>query len=237
MRLAGIDTNRQVGVDPGYLERVNPADGAPAIEHGYAATIYQAQGTTLDSAFVMADPSMDRQEFYVAASRTREETFFYATPEVGFDRIEFAPATPVAEGLEHIAQAAERDGAQVAAHDAALRSGWGSYRPGSYTPGGMSLPRRPAPSAGIERSRDTLEERLAESRDRLDWLAERRREFGPEPPVWARAERAAHREECARLVTQERRSEEAVARLEREVAELAAPSSTMLARSAPSPST
>ena len=90
--LAGIDTDRQVGVDPGYLGRVNPSDGAPALEHGYAATIYQAQGATLDSAFVMADPSMDRQEFYVAASRTREETFFYATPEVGFDRVEFAPA-------------------------------------------------------------------------------------------------------------------------------------------------
>ncbi len=121
MTLAGIDASRRVDVDSGYLSRTNPADGAPAVEPGYAATIYQAQGATLDSAFVMADPGMDRQDFYVAASRTRGETFFYATPEVGFDRVEFAPAEPPAEALEHIARAAERDGAQAAAHDAALR--------------------------------------------------------------------------------------------------------------------
>ena len=42
----------------------------------------------------MADPTMDRQEFYVAASRTREETYFYATLEVQFDREEVAPCSP-----------------------------------------------------------------------------------------------------------------------------------------------
>jgi ATP-dependent exoDNAse (exonuclease V) alpha subunit len=120
VRLAGIDTARRVGVDPGYLERVNPSDGAPALEHAYAATVYQAQGATVDSAFVLADPSMGRQEFYVAASRSREETHFYATPEIRAERGEFAPGERAA-GLEHIARAAERDGAQAAAHDAALR--------------------------------------------------------------------------------------------------------------------
>ena len=59
---------------------------------------------SFDRAYVMADPSMDRQEFYVAASRTREETFFYATPEVQFDREEVAPRSPHSrQGLEHIA--------------------------------------------------------------------------------------------------------------------------------------
>jgi hypothetical protein len=70
----------------------------------------------------MADPSMDRQEFYVATSRTREETYLYATPEIQFDRDEYAPPSPyLREGLEHIAEAAERDRAQVSAHDEALR--------------------------------------------------------------------------------------------------------------------
>ena len=119
--LAGIDTHgRQVGVDAGYLRSRNPRDGGPALEHGYAATIYQAQGATLDRAFVMADGSMTRQEFYVSASRSREETFFYATPEVNLDREEIAP-TVDRQGLGHIAEAAERDGAQLAAHDKALR--------------------------------------------------------------------------------------------------------------------
>ncbi|MGE5527040.1 MAG: MobF family relaxase, partial [Methanosarcina sp.] len=121
--LDGIDTRGRVGVDSVFLGRVNPRDGAPAIEHAYAATVYQAQGATLDSAFVMVDPSMTREEFYVATSRTRGETFLYATPEVQLAREEIAPESPYLRGgLEHIAEAAERSGAQTAAMDEALRS-------------------------------------------------------------------------------------------------------------------
>ena len=121
--LDGIDTARRVCVDAVFLERVNESDGSPALQHAYAATTYQAQGATVDTAFVMADPSMDRQEFYVAASRSRGETHFYATPEAQIEREEFAPRSPhEREGLKHIAAAAERDRAQVAAHDEALRS-------------------------------------------------------------------------------------------------------------------
>jgi hypothetical protein len=119
--LDGIDTAGRVGVDSVFLGRVNPRDGAPAIQHGYAATIYQAQGATLDSAFVMADPSMTKEEFYVAGSRTRAETFIYATPEVQLAREEIAPDSPyLRHGLEHIAEAAERVGAQSAARGPAL---------------------------------------------------------------------------------------------------------------------
>jgi conjugative relaxase-like TrwC/TraI family protein len=119
--LVGIDTRGRVCVDSDYLGRLRERDGGPAIEHAYAATTYQAQGATVDTAFVMADPSMDRQEFYVATSRSREKTYLYATPEVNFDREEFAPRSQMREGLDHIAEAAERDGAQVSAHDTALR--------------------------------------------------------------------------------------------------------------------
>jgi len=122
VELVGIDTRGRVCVDSDYLGRLRERDGGPALEHAYAATTYQAQGATVDTAFVMADPSMDRQEFYVATSRTREGTYLYATPEIQFEREEFAPRDPnLRHGLEHIAEAAERDGAQVSAHDAALR--------------------------------------------------------------------------------------------------------------------
>jgi conjugative relaxase-like TrwC/TraI family protein len=120
--LAGIDTRMRVCVDAGYLGRVRERDGGPAIEHAYAANTYQAQGVTMDTAFVAVDPSMDRQEFYVALSRTREDTNLYATPEVQFEREEYAPRSTPREGLQHIEQAAERDGSQVAAVDAALRA-------------------------------------------------------------------------------------------------------------------
>ncbi|MDX6635889.1 MAG: hypothetical protein QOF06_2092 [Solirubrobacterales bacterium] len=127
--LVGIDTRGRVCVDSDYLGRVRERDGGPALEHGYAAATYQAQGATVDSAFVMADPSMDRQEFYVATSRTREQTYLYATPEINFDRDEYAPRSQMREGLDHIAQAAERDGSQVSAHDAALRAELGQLSP------------------------------------------------------------------------------------------------------------
>jgi conjugative relaxase-like TrwC/TraI family protein len=218
LRLAGIDTNRQVGVDPGYLERVNPADGAPAIEHGYAVTIYQAQGATLDSAFVMADPSMDRQEFYVAASRTREETFFYATPEVGFDRVEIAPAPPDADALEHIARAAERDGAQAAAHDAALRERLGQLSTEELYARWRELISEAGAERAGQRDLEYRQGQLADASDRLAELAELREALGPEPPRSARADRTAHRERSADLEAQERRTGNRVARAEAEIA-------------------
>ncbi len=118
--LEGIDQAKRVEVEAEYLARTNPYNDAPALEHAYAVTTYSAQGATVDRAFVMADPSMDKQELYVAASRAREETYLYATPEIEVHREEIAPRSPyLREGIPHIAEASERDRAQLAAHDAA----------------------------------------------------------------------------------------------------------------------
>ncbi|HXV05251.1 MAG TPA: MobF family relaxase [Solirubrobacterales bacterium] len=118
--LEAIDHERTVELDAAYLARTNPYNDAPALEHGYAATTYCAQGATVDRAFLAVDPSMDKQELYVAASRSREETYLYATPEIDAEREEYAPCSPnLREGLDHIAEAAQRDRAQIAAHEAA----------------------------------------------------------------------------------------------------------------------
>jgi conjugative relaxase-like TrwC/TraI family protein len=163
--LDGIDTRRRVCVDSVYLERVNESDGSPALQHAYAATTYQAQGATVDTAFVMADPSMDRQEFYVAASRSRGETHFYATPEAQIEREEFAPRSPhEREGLEHIAAAAERDRAQVAAHDEALRSRLAPLSSQEL----HRLRDELAAEAGAEHRADRSREELTEQIERAD---------------------------------------------------------------------
>jgi conjugative relaxase-like TrwC/TraI family protein len=120
--LSGIDQVGRVEVGPDYLDRTTPHGEAPAIQHAYAVTTYCAQGTTVDRAYVMADPSMDKQEFYVATSRSREETYLYATPEIQAEREEYAPKPPGRDAIGHVAEAAERDRAQTAAHDEALRS-------------------------------------------------------------------------------------------------------------------
>jgi hypothetical protein len=120
--LDGIDQARTVGLGPDYLTRTTLGGDVPALQHAYAVTTYCAQGTTVDRAYVMADSSMDKQEFYVATSRSREETYLYATPEIQAERNEYAPKPPERDAIGNIAEAAERDRVQTAAHDEALRS-------------------------------------------------------------------------------------------------------------------
>jgi hypothetical protein len=221
--LDGIDTCRQVCVDSVFLGRVNPRDGAAAIEHAYAATIYQAQGATLDSAFVMADPSMTKEEFYVAGSRTSGETFLYATPEVQLAREEIAPASSyLRHGLEHVAEAAERTGAQTAAMDEALRSRY-AQMPSDQLVGQLH---KLSAEMGAEQANQQAHlrhaERVAEHEQRAELLA-RQRERLPEPRRWERRGERAEREGIERdRAEREGRMREARERLEAERRELPA---------------
>ena len=47
------------------------------IDHGYAATIHKAQGTTVDRVQVLATPGVDSHSTYVALSRHREQVDLY----------------------------------------------------------------------------------------------------------------------------------------------------------------
>ena len=220
VELQGIDTDRRVTVGADYLGRENPSDGSPALQHAYAATTYQAQGSTVDRAYVMADPSMDRQELYVAASRSREETFFYATPEVDLEREEFAPHSAGREGLAHIAAAAERDGAQVSAHDQALRSRLDRLSSPELVRLRDELRSEAGAEAQAERRREGLDERIAHSEELIAGIEAERRALGDEPRR-GRA-RQEHRQAVARLDAREAMSREALARHEAEREELPA---------------
>jgi conjugative relaxase-like TrwC/TraI family protein len=220
--LDGIDTQRRVCVDSVYLERVTE-NGDPALQHAYAATTYQAQGATVDRAYVMADASMDRQELYVAASRSREETFFYATPEVQAEREEYAPRSPhLREGLEHIAAAAERDGAQVAAHDQALRSALGHLSTEELARRRDEL----AAEAGAERQNQEsyryLAERLREAEQQLERLAIEREGLLDAPHRERRGARRERLEALARVEANEARWFEATAQMQAEQRQLPA---------------
>jgi conjugative relaxase-like TrwC/TraI family protein len=201
--LFGIDSERRVLIAADYLARTNPNDGSPAFQHAYAATTYQAQGSTVDRAYVMADPSMDRQELYVAASRSRGETFFYATPEVDLEREEYAPRSTGREGLAHIAAAAERDGAQVSAHDQALRS----RLDGLSLPDLARLRDEVASEAGAEHRTEercaAIVKEIAGSEEMLGALDARRAALG-ERPRWGRDAKRAHDLAAWQLDTRER---------------------------------
>jgi conjugative relaxase-like TrwC/TraI family protein len=211
--LRGIDQERTVQLDAAYLARTNR--DAPALQHAYAVTTYSAQGTTVDRAFIAADPSMDKQELYVAASRAREETRIYATPEVQGLREDIAPRSAyLRDGIPHIAEAAERDRAQVAAHDLAeLRA-----LPDAEL---SRLARELAPHVRAEddhaRALGVARERIEPRRAELERAANRRE----------RAEELPGREGAEAMARIEADQARALARLaeaEAEVAALGAPS-------------
>jgi conjugative relaxase-like TrwC/TraI family protein len=216
--LEGIDQAKVVEVRADYLARTNPHSDAPALEHAYAVTTYSAQGTTVDRAFVAADPSMDKQELYVAASRSREETLFYATPEIQAHREEIAPESPyLREGIPHIAEAAERDRSQLAAHDAALRSQFSGLPTEELVARHDELRAAAGREESLEGQRRSLGERIERARERLD-------RFAAERDAAEALPRRQCREELARLDSYEARSREVMARLEAEVLHMPAAS-------------
>ncbi len=216
--LDGIDQARRVEVEADYLARTNPYSEAPALEHAYAVTTYSAQGTTVDQAFVMVDPSMDKQELYVAASRSRDETFIYATPEIQSHREEIAP-TPdrSADALPHIAAAAERDRAQLAAHDAALRSQFSGLPTEELVGRSEELRAAANREAGAERQLRDMQERIERAErqiERYDAQRERAQEL----------KRRFRKDEMARIDRDEARSLQQLSGLEAEARELPVPS-------------
>jgi Ti-type conjugative transfer relaxase TraA len=84
------------------------------LDHGYAATVHKAQGSTVDRSYVLATPHFDRHTAYVALSRHREAaTVFYAQDDFG-GRDGRADETEVqARFVERLS----RSGAKDLAHD------------------------------------------------------------------------------------------------------------------------
>jgi ATP-dependent exoDNAse (exonuclease V) alpha subunit len=211
VELQGVDDSRSVVLDADYLARRTPRDDAPALQHCYAATIYVAQGSTVDRAFVCADPSLVGQEFYVAASRSRAETRFYAVAGIEPERASYAPRQGrAAEEMGEIRASIERDGAQRAAVDEMIRARLADRST-------RDLVARRAELRGVipdreraerVRARDVAElERarhgLAAARERLDT---------------AQAQRRPDRREVAYLRSRESLARRGVERIEREMA-------------------
>jgi Ti-type conjugative transfer relaxase TraA len=81
VRLDGAATGRGTAPGAGEREKRVTVDTRwyNHLDHGYAATVYKAQGSTVDRAYVLATPHYDRHSTYVALSRHREEaTVFYS---------------------------------------------------------------------------------------------------------------------------------------------------------------
>lgn len=214
--LQGVDHDRSVEVGPDYLARTNPHSEAPALEHAYAVTTYSAQGSTVDSAFVAADPSMDKQELYVAASRSRGETHLYATPEIQIRREEIAPAsTYLREGIPHIAEASERDRAQLAAHEVALRSRFSGLPTAELVARHGDLDRAASLERAAQEYRDGLIQQIERSHQWLESCRAQRQTV----EAMSRRERKRIPGELPRIDALESHTREKLGRLEAELRE------------------
>ncbi|HEX6204993.1 MAG TPA: MobF family relaxase [Solirubrobacterales bacterium] len=112
---------RTLTLGPAYLDRTSD-DGAPALQYAYAITTYGAESKTFDRAYPYLDPSYNLEESVVAISRGREVANVYTVasselldPDLGPGRRE------VADTLQDLREAIEREGADFPAMEAALR--------------------------------------------------------------------------------------------------------------------
>jgi Ti-type conjugative transfer relaxase TraA len=86
------------------------------LDYGYAATVYKAQGSTVDRSYILATSHYDRHSAYVALSRHRESaTVFYATEdfELPWEKKELTPE----EGRHRFIDVLSRARPKELAHD------------------------------------------------------------------------------------------------------------------------
>ncbi|PLO97196.1 Ti-type conjugative transfer relaxase TraA, partial [Klebsiella pneumoniae] len=74
-----------VRLDSGEMREFS-AEQYAAVDHGYAVTIHKAQGVTVDRAYLLATPGMDRSLAYVGMTRHREAVTLFAGADDFTDR-------------------------------------------------------------------------------------------------------------------------------------------------------
>ncbi len=85
-----------VSTDRGHRATLTPQYVKDHVQLGYAITAHLAQGTTVESAFVLGTGGMSREAVYVAMTRGREHNVMFVTPR---------PLSPVESGWGGSAQA------------------------------------------------------------------------------------------------------------------------------------
>ena len=82
------------------------------LDYGYAATVYKAQGATVDHTYVLATSHYDRHATYVALSRHRQSaTVFYASEDFGapWDKVALTTAEARRRFLDLLSRARPKD--------------------------------------------------------------------------------------------------------------------------------
>jgi hypothetical protein len=102
-----LDSGQRVAVDSRFYQD---------LDHGYAATVYKAQGVTVDRSYVLATSHFDRHSSYVALSRHREDArVFYAAED--FADPHAVEAISTEQGRQRFLNALSRERPKELAHD------------------------------------------------------------------------------------------------------------------------
>lgn len=130
VRTDGAVVARRLGASRGCSVILPASYVAEHVELGYAVTSYRAQGVTTDTAHVLVEPSMTRENLYVAMTRGRTLNRAY----VAVDRPDAAHDVPrtsdsgAASGRNVLCGVLQHVGAEPSAHDAlvAEQEAWGT---------------------------------------------------------------------------------------------------------------
>jgi hypothetical protein len=110
----------QVTLGTDYLDD-RTVHGGPTLQHGYAMTVHVAQGLTVDHAFVLAGPGLNRELGNTALSRGRHTNQLYTAREPDTARVEYAPADPYwTDPIARLAAQLATSSARTLAIDAGL---------------------------------------------------------------------------------------------------------------------
>src|SRR5215203_2499507 len=183
LRRVGGD-GREVTLGPAYLDR-RTKDGAPALEYAYAITKFGAESKTYDRAYPFLDGASTLEEELVALSRGREFANVYTVaaadlldPDLGPGRRE------VHDTLQDVRQSIEREGADVPATEAALRSHIEAMPPSRLAERRAELAEEARAAEPLVSRRDTLDREIRRDREWLKMLSAEREateRLGPGP--------------------------------------------------------
>lgn len=94
-------------------EDIADGKGRVRLANGLVSTIFRAQGTTVDQAFVLLNEKFDRHDSYVSASRARGDTRFFCSrsldSSIRASSGDFHSEIDDAQRLDHLAQRLSRE--------------------------------------------------------------------------------------------------------------------------------
>jgi AAA domain len=107
LTVRSLDNRGKVRLPAGYV--------ADSVELAYATTVHRVQGTTVDTAHALITPDMTRESLYVASSRGRAGTHWYAVTEQLLDATSDHEPDPSATTRDVLARVLARSGSEDSA--------------------------------------------------------------------------------------------------------------------------